>query len=412
VANLELLVAYERAERLGRQLDAVVRLIPSPARAATGPLQGTPVAVKDLIEVEGLPRGNGNPHDMEGPPAARDAPVVAALRQLGADVFATTSLLEYAAGALHPQVPETRNPYDPHRTAGGSSGGSAVMVAVGACPLALGTDTGGSIRIPAAYCGVVGLKPTFGALSSEGVQPLAPSLDHVGLLGRDVEITARAMAALTGGELAPAQLTPRLGVVEQQFADPILEPEMAAALRSTLQKLADAGLPMREVDNAPLLAISELLDEILLWELWQVHGPMVSRDPDHYGPETLRLLQAGAKATESSYHSALQRRNQLLPAAAAIYREVDVVLTPVVPFVAPATTPPMDTPEGAAEGRFTGVFNVTGDPALALPCGWSAAGLPIAIQLSASRGADAELLAVAARIEAILDVPVRELAVR
>jgi Asp-tRNA(Asn)/Glu-tRNA(Gln) amidotransferase A subunit family amidase len=114
---------------------------------------------------------------------------------------------------------------------------------------------------------------------------------------------------------------------------------------------------------------------------------------------------------ESTYRSALRRREELLPEAAAIYREVDVVLTPAVAFVAPATTPPMDTPEGAVEGRFTGVFNVTGDPALALPCGWSAAGLPIAIQISAPRGADAELLAAAAKIEAILDVPTRELAV-
>jgi 2-dehydropantoate 2-reductase len=412
VANLELLAAYERTERLGRQLDAVVRLIPAPARAATGPLHGIPVAVKDLLDVEGLPRGNGNPNDMGGAPATSDAAVVAALRRLGADVFATTSLLEYAAGALHPQVPETRNPYDPHRTAGGSSGGSAALVAVGACPLALGTDTGGSIRIPAAYCGVVGLKPTFGALPSEGVQPLAPSLDHVGLLGRDVEITAQAFAALTGGELAPAQLTPRLGIVEQQFADPVLAPEMAAVLRSGLRKLAEAGLPMREVDDAPLAALRELFDEILLWELWQVHGATVSRDPAHYGPETLRLLQTGATITESAYRTALRRRDELLADAATIYREVDVVLSPVVPFVAPATTPPIDTPEGAAEGRFSGVFNLTGDPALSLPCGWSGAGLPIAIQLSAPRGADAGLLAAAARIAEILDVPRHEPAVR
>jgi Asp-tRNA(Asn)/Glu-tRNA(Gln) amidotransferase A subunit family amidase len=278
--------------------------------------------------------------------------------------------------------------------------------------LALGTDTGGSIRIPGAYCGVVGLKPTFGALPDAGVQPLAPSLDHVGLLGKDVDITARAFAALTGGDLAPAQAQPRLGVVEEQFADALLEPEMAAALRLTLQKLSDAGLQMRPVSNRALREIGALFDDILMWELWQVHGPTVSRDPAHYGPETLRLLQSGAQATESAYQRAQRRREELLPDAATIYREVDAVLTPVVPFVAPATTPPMDTQEGSAEGRFTGVFNVTGDPALALPCGWSAAGLPIAIQLSAPRGADAELLAAAARIEAILDVPSRELAVR
>jgi 2-dehydropantoate 2-reductase len=412
VANLELLAAYERTERLGRQLDAVVRIIPAPTRAATGPLHGIPVAVKDLIDVEGLPRGNGNPYDMTGPPAAQDAPVVAALRRLGADVFATTSLLEYAAGALHPEVPETRNPYDPGRTAGGSSGGSAALVAVGACPLALGTDTGGSIRIPAAYCGAVGLKPTFGALPVEGVQPLSPSLDHVGLIGRDVEVIARAFAALTGRESAPAPPTLRLGVIEEQFADPALEPEVAEGLRLGLKKLADAGLPMRQVDNRPLVAISELFDDILLWELWQVHGVTVSSDPGHYGPETLRLLHAGAKVTEPTYRSALRQRYQLLPEAATVYREIDVLLTPVVPFVAPLTTPPIDTPEGAAEGRYTGVFNLTGDPALALQCGWSAAGLPIALQLAAPRGADAALLAAAARIEAILDVPRREPAVR
>ena len=412
VANLELLSAYERTERLGRRLGAVVNVIPAPRRAPEGPLHGVPVAVKDLIDVEGYARGNGNPHDMAGPPAERDAPVVASLRQAAADVFVTTSLLEYAAGALHPDVPETHNPYALDRTAGGSSGGSAALVAVGACPLALGTDTGGSIRIPAAYCGSVGLKPSFGALDATGTQPLAPSLDHVGLIGRDVEITARAFAALTGGEVSAAPPAPRLGMIVEQFADPALDPEVAAVLRRSLETLAAAGCSMVDIDNALFAAIDQTYDDILMWEMWQVHGAQARSDPAHFGPDTLRLLELASQTSESAYRTAYQHRDELISQTASVYDQAAVVLSPAVPFVAPTTTPPMDTAEGAAEGLFTRVFNLTGSPALVLQCGWSRAGLPIALQLSAARGADSALLGAAARIEQILDIPRREPAVR
>jgi Asp-tRNA(Asn)/Glu-tRNA(Gln) amidotransferase A subunit family amidase/ketopantoate reductase len=408
VANLELLATYERTERLGRKLHAVVNVIPAPRRSPKGPLHGIPIAVKDLIDIEGYPRGNGNPKDMAGPPAEHDAPVVATLRALGADVFATTSLLEYAAGALHPDVPETRNPYAPDRTAGGSSGGSVALVAVGACPVALGTDTGGSIRVPAGYCGAVGLKPSFGAIEIAGVQPLAPSLDHVGVIGRDVQITAQVFAAITGRELRPVPEALKIGLVQEQLSDPLLDPEIAETLRLNVEALADAGCSMVEIDGSALTAIDQTFDEILLWEVWQVHGAQVRRDPSHFGPETLRLLELASHASENSYLSACRRRDQLIPGTDSLYQGADVLLTPVLPFVAPATTPPLDTAEGAAEARFTRVFNLTGAPALALQCGWSRAGLPIGLQLSAARGRDAELLAAAGRVEAILDVPHRE----
>ena len=174
VANLDLVVALERADRLGRELGAVVELFPAPARAASGPLHGVPVAVKDLVAVAGTPTGNGNPSDMAAASAAADAEIVARLRAAGAEVFATSALLEYAAGALHPDVPETMNPWNPQRTAGGSSGGSAALVGAGACAVAIGTDTGGSIRLPAHYCATVGFKPSFGALPTAGVTALSP----------------------------------------------------------------------------------------------------------------------------------------------------------------------------------------------------------------------------------------------
>jgi 2-dehydropantoate 2-reductase len=399
VANLELLASYEAAIRLGEPLNAVVSLLPAPARPALGgDLHGVPIAVKDLIDIAGNPRGNGNPHDMSGPATAADAPVITALREAGADVFATTSLLEYAAGATHPDVPEARNPVDPERTAGGSSGGSAALVGAGACPVALGTDTGGSIRIPAHYCGIVGFKPSFGAIEVAGVQPLAPSLDHVGILGADVAITEKVFAALTGQPRAGRPAALRIAVAQPQLRHPDLQPAVAAVLQQAADRLAQ-DFPVTEVDGSALTEIAETFDDIFLWEAWQVHRSQVERHPERYGPETLRLLRTAATIDRASYQAACRRRDELLPAAAEVYRGADVLLTPAAPVTAPATTPPVDTPAGEREGLFTTVFNLTGAPALVLPCGSDEHGLPVGLQLSAPLHADLALLAAATLIE-------------
>jgi 2-dehydropantoate 2-reductase len=400
VANLELLAAYERTLRLGAPLNAVITVFPAPARRPDGPLHGVPVAVKDMIDIAGHPRGNGNPHDMAGAPATGDAPVVTALREAGADVFAATSLLEYAAGAVHPGVPEALNPLNPERTAGGSSGGSASLVGAGACPAALGTDTGGSIRIPAHYCGIVGFKPTFGVIDVDGVQPLSPSLDTVGILGADVAVTARVFAAITRQAAVSSPAPLRLGLLRAQLEHPDIRPGVAGALRDALTRLGgtfstrDVDVPFWDEINAPF-------GKILLWEAWQVHRDQVESHPERYGPETLRLLRTASTVSDDAYAEARRRRDDLLPRAAEVYRGVHVLVTPAAPFVAPATTPPVDTPEGELEGMFTGVFNFTGDPALVLPCGWDG-GLPVGIQLSAPRGADMPLLAAAGLIESAL----------
>jgi len=401
VANLELLAGYERALRLGGPLNAVVTLFPAPARRAGGPLHGVPVAVKDMIDIAAHPRGNGNPHDMGAAPAASDAAVVTALREAGAEVFAATSLLEYAAGAVHPGVPEARNPFDRGRTAGGSSGGSAALVGAGACGVALGTDTGGSIRIPAHYCGIAGFKPSFGTIDVAGVQPLSPSLDHVGLLAADVALTTMVLAAITGQNATAPPAALRVGVDRSRMEHPSLQPAVAAALRAALARL-DQAFSVTDVDGAALTEIAGTFDDILLWEAWQVHRDQVEGHPERYGPETLRLLRAASAVNEDAYQAALRRRTGLLPSAAQVYEGIDVLITPAAPFTAPATTPPVDTPEGELEGLFTAVFNVTGDPALVLPCGWDTDGLPIGIQLSAPRGADMPLLAAAALIETAL----------
>jgi Asp-tRNA(Asn)/Glu-tRNA(Gln) amidotransferase A subunit family amidase len=282
----------------------------------------------------------------------------------------------------------------------GSSGGSAALVGAGVCPAALGSDTGGSIRIPAHYCGIVGFKPSFGALSVQGTQPLSPSLDHVGILASDVAITTRVFAALTGQATASPPAALRLGLAQPQLDHPDIRPGVAAALQEARRRLAEA-FPTADVDASVLSEIAGTFGEILLFEAWQVHRAQAETYPERYGPETLRLLRTASTLTEDVYNAARQRRDDLLPRAVQVYRGIDVLVTPAAPFAAPATTPPVDTPEGELEGLFTAPFNITGDPALVLPCGWDGA-LPVGIQLSASRGADTALLAAARALEPAL----------
>jgi 2-dehydropantoate 2-reductase len=404
VANLDLLIALERADRLGRHLGAVVQLFAAPARAASGPLHGVPVAVKDLIAVRGTPTGNGNPTDMAGPPAEEDAGIVARLRAAGADVFATTALLEYAAGGLHPLVPETHSPWDPDRTASGSSGGSAALVGCGSCAIAIGTDTGGSIRLPAHCCGTVGFKPTYQALPTTGVTALAPSLDHVGLLTSDVSWAAKAWTALTGEAVPALGESLRLGVLAMQLEDSSMHPGVAKALAAALERLrnrTDLVAELVDVDDEPFRAINATFSAILGWEAWHELGPLVKREPEHLGPETLRLLQGVSSVSREEYRSGLQTRDALAPGCAGAYAGVDALVGPAAPFVPPPTTPAIDDEDWAAAGGFTRAYNLTGAPALVLPCGW-ADGMPVGLQLSASVGQDGALLAVAAAVEEAL----------
>ena len=406
-ANLDLLAAYERLERVGRPLAAVVRALPAPLRRAEGPLVGVPVAVKDMIDVAGVVRGNGNPRAMaDHRPAEQDAPVVARLRAAGADVFATAALLEYAAGAQHPGLDEVRNPVDPARTAGGSSGGSAALVAAGVCPAALGTDTGGSIRIPASYCGCVGLKPTHGLMPTDGVTPLAPSLDHVGVLAVDVATAGRVLTVLADPDGPEVAVQPRpleglrIGLLTAELADPAVEPGTRAVVEAAVERLTTAGVPVLDVDVSPLRALHAVFEPILLFEAWRELGPLAA-DPDWFGPDTDRLLRLGSQLTAEDHADALGRRAELLAAADALLDGVDVLLGPAVAFTAPTTTPVVDSDAGAVEGLFSIGANLTGWPALVLPAGTDE-GMPVGLQLMGRRGRDADLLAVAATVERVL----------
>jgi Asp-tRNA(Asn)/Glu-tRNA(Gln) amidotransferase A subunit family amidase/ketopantoate reductase len=415
-SNLDLLAAHERLERLGRPLNAACAAIAAPDRAhgvAAGPLAGRPVGVKDIIAVAGVPTRCGSPASPPAP-APRDAAVVRRLRAAGAEVFATTQCLEYAAGFAHPEVGDTRNPRDPSRTAGGSSGGSAALVAAGVCELALGTDTGGSIRIPAAYCGVVGLKPTYGLLPLDGIFPLSPSCDHAGTLTATVAGSAALLAALTNPpnpNPAPNPSNPishsgpvtfTVGVLAAQLEDPSVTPVVRDAVRAALDTLAAAGWQVTELTApwlAELPAWEEVLAVIVAREAYLVHR---DRDTSRYAEGTRALLAYGASVTGDRYAAALERQAELTVAVEASLDGVDALAGPTVGYQAPEQDPPFGTGEDHGESRFTGPYNLTGHPAVSLPVPAGSGALPAGLQLAGRRGADAALLRVAAAAERLI----------
>jgi aspartyl-tRNA(Asn)/glutamyl-tRNA(Gln) amidotransferase subunit A len=194
----------------------------------------------------------------------------------------------------------------------------------------------------------------------------------------------------------------RLGVLAAQLDDPRVEPEVAAVVRRALEVLQKAGMVLSDRDATPLAELNDCLIDILLVEAWEVHGERVQAEPEHFGATTLRLLLEGAEAAPERADAARARRAELLPAATALLDGIDVLVGPAVAYPAPEQNPPVDTPEGEIEGLFTGAYNVSGQPALVLPCGLTSDGLPVGLQLAAGVGADAALLWAAAAIEAVL----------
>lgn len=398
--NLDLLAAYERLGRLGRPLNAVVSVAGAPRRAASGPLAGRPVAVKDIIAVEGLPTRCGSPSTSDAP-ARQDAALVGRLRAAGAEVFATAQCLEFAAGFANPRVGDTRNPRDPARTSGGSSGGSAALVAAGVCDLAIGTDTGGSIRIPAAYCGVVGLKPTYGLVPTDGVFPLAPSLDHAGTLTATAADSIDLLQAIAGPLAAlPAVGVPVVGVLSAQLADPSVTPEVREAVQLALDRLAAAGWQLREV-KPPWLAEpqrwEEALTVIVAREAATSHAGL---DTSQYAAGTRALLALGATVTPEQYASARAAQAELSTAVGETLSGVDALAGPTVGYCAPEQDPPFGTGDDNAEGRFTGPYNLTGHPAVSIPV--PAPGLPVGLQLAGRRDGDLALLELATAAQRLL----------
>ncbi|MBI1417037.1 MAG: amidase [Limimaricola sp.] len=372
------------------------------AGQAAGPLFGIPVAVKDLIEVAGAPTGYGT---MAVPPrvAARDAALVARLRAAGAIIMGKTNLLEYAYGVAHPAIGQTNNPHDPTRTAGGSSGGSAAAVADGIVPLAVGTDTGGSIRIPAAYCGIVGMKPTFGLVPLDGVFPLSWSLDHAGPLARSVEDAAALLAVLADRPivLADAGLDGlRIGIVRRHVSSTPLGRDVTRLFEAAMARLEAAGARLVEVDHPMLAEANARLISILMPEASVIHAELFAQNPDGYAPGTRQQIVAGFDIPATEHVRALRFQRAFRDAVEGMFATCDVLAAPAVPFVAPIEDPEIAEGEDS-EMLASGFANVSGHPALSLPCGM-AGQLPAGLQLVGPFGDDAGLLSVARTIESAL----------
>ena len=385
VANLDLLAAYQRLQERAPALNAVITELAPGERAATGPLHGVAVAVKDNIDVAGVVTTNASTVAVP-PAAARDATVVSRLRAAGADLLCKTNLLEYAAGSVNPAYGMTYNPRDPSRTSGGSSSGSAALVAAGVVDYALGTDTGGSIRIPAAYCGIVGLKPTYGLVPVDGVFPLSTSLDHVGTLTTTVAQTRRLLEVLAGVSLDAAPPT-RIGVLRRQLDDPDLTPGVRDRTHEAIEALAAAGFEIVDVDLPELELVDDALGAIALREAWDVHRERFEREADGYGPGTRALLELGAQVSDDDYRAALADKERIAAAFARVFADVPVLAGPTVAYEAPPEDPPFGTPEGDVEGRFTGPYNiagVAGDLAAVRPR--RRARCPAGLQLAAAAG--------------------------
>jgi 2-dehydropantoate 2-reductase len=401
VANLELLAAYARLDELAGPLNAVITVLGPSRRAADGPLLGAPVAVKDNIDVRSVVTTNASTVGVP-PPAERDAVVVGRLREAGAELFCKTNLLEYAAGSVNPAYGMTFNPLDPSRTSGGSSSGSAALVAAGVCDYALGTDTGGSIRIPAAYCGIVGLMPSYGLVSLEGVFPLSPTCDHVGTLTRTVEQAATLLGVLAGRRFAIEPVSGlRLGVLRRQLDDPDLVPAVRERVLAAIEALAAAGFDVVDIEVPELDLVDDALGAVVLREAYDVHRELLEREGDDYGAGTRALLELGSTISDEAYRNGLAEQERITAAFARAFDEVDVLAGPTVAYPAPNLDPPFGTPEGDVEGRYTGPYNLAGNPAISLPCGAVEGPLPAGLQLATAAGADELLLSIASVYERV-----------
>jgi aspartyl-tRNA(Asn)/glutamyl-tRNA(Gln) amidotransferase subunit A len=394
--------AFADAMAAAARADAATRTAELQAGRAVGPLHGIPVAIKDLIDVAGVETGYGT---RAVPPrlAVADAELVRRLRAAGAIIVGKTNLLEFAYGVPHPAIGQTNNPHDPGRTAGGSSGGSAAAVADGIVPLAVGTDTGGSIRIPAAYCGIVGLKPSFGLVPLDGVFPLSPSLDHAGPLARSVADAATLLEAMAGALMSPPAVELRglkIGIVGRHWHSSEIAGDARRVLEAARVRLERAGAVVRDIAIDGLERANRELIAILLPEAALIHEAVWRANPSGYAPHTGAQIEAGFQPRAVDYLRAMRFRDELRAMVEAAFTDVDVLLSPSVPFVAPETDPVIHEGE-EGEMLASGFANVSGHPAISIPCGRSG-GLPLGVQLVGRLDRDRELLGIAAACEAAL----------
>jgi aspartyl-tRNA(Asn)/glutamyl-tRNA(Gln) amidotransferase subunit A len=431
---LQLTEAYlQRIAHLDPQLNSFITVTADAALAAAqqatdelargtdrGALHGIPIAYKDLIATAGVRTTSASRIHAQRIPDA-DATVVQALTAAGAISLGKLNMLECAYGVVHPDFGPALNPWNVKHSSGGSSSGSAVAVAAGLCLGTLGTDTGGSIRNPAAWCGIVGHKPTYGLVSRHGVDALSWSLDHIGPMTRTVQDAAlllEGMAAfdpLDPGSAPAARFRAidldsvdlarlRIGV-PRELLDTGADAETRRIVDGAIEQL---GAFVGSIDVAEMPSSDDLLATefvILFAEAAAIHQPWLRTRAADYAPLTRDRLEAGSAIPAIHYIDAQRRRRVLLEEFAQLHQRFDVLALPSVPVPAMGLAETSLTINGEPTDvfhgliRVTGPFNVTGAPAVSVPCGWTAAGLPVALQLAGRQFEDHVVLAAARAFE-------------
>ena len=387
------------------------------AGRARGPLHGVPVGIKDIIDIAGQPTTCHSKILLKNV-ARADAPVISHLRAAGAIMLGKLSLHEFAIGgpSFDLPFPPARNPWNTDHHPGGSSSGSGAALAAGFVPLALGTDTGGSIRNPAGTCGVVGLKPTYGLVSRRGVFPLAFTLDHIGPMTRSVGDIALALDVLAahdagdpgsaavehrnfGADLKRGVRGLRIGFVRHfHESDQIADPEVTAALDEVARVLKKEGAEVRDIKLPRLQVLAGVQRVIMLAESWAIHAKWLQQRPGDYAETSRIKLMGGAFVSAADYVHAQQHRLRLTDAVDSALRDVDILLTA-------SSFDPACRIDDAAELARTyprqarGPFNLTGHPALAMMSGLSKQGLPLSVQFVGRAHDEVTLLRAAAAYE-------------
>ncbi|MBI3668150.1 MAG: Asp-tRNA(Asn)/Glu-tRNA(Gln) amidotransferase subunit GatA [Acidobacteria bacterium] len=397
--NAYITVMEESAMEQARQAEREIR-----TGHYRGPLHGIPYAAKDLFYTRGVATTAGSKILRDFVPDY-DATVIERLREAGAILVGKTGLHEFAYGVTNnnPHFGPVHNPWDLARIPGGSSGGSTAALAAGLCTFSLGSDTGGSVRIPASFCGLVGLKPTFGRISRYGVFPLGHTLDHVGHFGLSVADVAAILGVLAGPDprddssaneppprldlsAEPGLKGFRLGVPRNYYFER-LEPEAEAAVRAAIQVLRGLGAEMEEVEIQGIEDFTVLSRLILMPEATALHRARLKTRRADFGPDVLALLDQGQFILATDYLDAQRRRRQLVRGLDRLFDRVQAIVTPTTPTTAPKIGETMiklggqDEDVRLASTRLVRGLNLAGVPAISVPCGFDSKGLPIGLQI-------------------------------
>ncbi len=407
--------ALRKAERLSKALKE---------RRSLNPLYGIPIGIKDLIAIRNHPLRAGS-KIWAGYTSDQDARAVERLRRSGAIFVGYHNMHEIALGVtnLNPHFGAVRNPWRTERISGGSSGGSAVAVVSGLCLGALGTDTGGSIRIPASLCGAVGLKPTFGRVSLRGVLPLSWNLDHVGPLGRCVEDVAWLYRLIAGYDPQDAVSAPkplhnplphlkdgvkglRIALAADDFFTQA-ESEISQAVRSAAEVLRDLGAVVEEASVPNGLLAAQINGLMVISDAAAIYERQLSEQSHLFGEDVLQRLRNGAAVTVGQYIQARRTQTILQKEFRSFFKRYDLLLTPTTPIAAPPIEGRDSIEAARILTRFTAPFNLTGLPALSLPCDFNTEGLPIGLQMVADQWQEEILLRAAYAYEQATNAPHR-----